>query len=150
MFAKFLLVIITLLMLMVYNFLFGTVCIFKAIFGIPCPSCGMSRAWIEILNNNYKLAFHYHPLFWIVPVIVFLFLFKEKISNKIWVLILSLIMMTYVIRMILYFPSIEPMDYNQHSLISLLFKKIFSILNNKVVYSTFSFDKVLEYNRLKL
>ena len=37
-------------------------CIFKKIFHIPCPSCGMTRAFISIINLNFETAIHYNML----------------------------------------------------------------------------------------
>lgn len=49
---------------------FNIPCTFKSIFNIPCPSCGMTRAFISILNLNFIESFHYNilsiPLFLII------------------------------------------------------------------------------------
>lgn len=39
-----------------------TICFFKKITGIPCPSCGITRSIISILSQNWDKAFHYNPL----------------------------------------------------------------------------------------
>jgi hypothetical protein len=49
---------------------FGGGCLLKDIFDIPCPSCGMSRAFLSLLLGDIKAALHFHPLFWIFPVTV--------------------------------------------------------------------------------
>ena len=43
-------------------------CIFRLMTGIPCPGCGMTRAWLAALRLDYAAAFAYHPLFWVVPI----------------------------------------------------------------------------------
>lgn len=43
-------------------------CIFRAITGVPCPGCGMTRAWLAFLTGHFDAALAYHPLFWCVPV----------------------------------------------------------------------------------
>ncbi|MGB4613237.1 MAG: DUF2752 domain-containing protein [Erysipelotrichaceae bacterium] len=106
------------------NILFDTGCIFKAITGIPCPSCGMSRAWALALSGNIKGALYYHPLFWIIIVIAVMYFLKEKVNNKIWLLVLVLVIVVYFIRMYLYFPHTIPMDYNKNSLFSSIFGDI--------------------------
>ena len=43
-------------------------CIFRLMTGIPCPGCGMTRAWLAALRLDFAAAFAYHPLFWVVPI----------------------------------------------------------------------------------
>ena len=50
----------------VYHF-----CIFKAIFSIDCPGCGVTRGIIALLNLNFIDALNYNPLS--IAFIVFLF-----------------------------------------------------------------------------
>lgn len=59
----------------------GTTCLFRLLTGICCPACGMTRAWISFLSGNFEMAFYYHPLFWLIPVIGIL-VFSEKKMNK--------------------------------------------------------------------
>ena len=42
-------------------------CVFRTVTGIPCPGCGMTRAWLAVLRLDFAAALAYHPLFWIVP-----------------------------------------------------------------------------------
>ena len=43
--------------------------------GIPCPGCGMTRAFLSLLHLDFKTAFFYHPLFPVVIIaIIFYFL----------------------------------------------------------------------------
>ncbi len=37
-------------------------CPFRFITGIPCPGCGMTRAFRELVKGNIRRAFYYHPL----------------------------------------------------------------------------------------
>ena len=59
-------------------------CIWKTIFGIPCPGCGMTRAWLAAFRLDMKAAFSYHPMFWSVPIVVFYLCFEEKFLPKRW------------------------------------------------------------------
>lgn len=43
--------------------LFSYRCPFRLLFGIPCPGCGMTRAFLCLLRLDIRGAFHYHPLF---------------------------------------------------------------------------------------
>lgn len=55
-------------------FLVGSVvgCPIQRLTGIPCPACGMSRAWKCVLLLEFRHALEYHPLFWMAPWIVLL------------------------------------------------------------------------------
>lgn len=43
-------------------------CPFLFLWGIPCPGCGMTRAFLALLHLDFAAAFYYHPLF---PVVIF-------------------------------------------------------------------------------
>ncbi len=58
----------------VWALLFGF-CPIRAVTGVICPSCGMSRAWLAALRLDLGAAFSHHPMFWIVPAVAALWLF---------------------------------------------------------------------------
>ncbi|MFC4757327.1 DUF2752 domain-containing protein [Solitalea agri] len=39
-----------------------SVCLIKNTLGIPCPSCGSTRAVIEFLKGNFTVSIYYNPL----------------------------------------------------------------------------------------
>lgn len=39
------------------------VCVFHGLFGLPCPACGSSRAFLALLHGELAQAFFYNPLF---------------------------------------------------------------------------------------
>ena len=43
-------------------------CVFRLVTGVPCPGCGMTRAWLSVLRLDLAAAVAYHPFFWLVPV----------------------------------------------------------------------------------
>jgi hypothetical protein len=43
-----------------------TVCPMRLIFGVPCPTCGITRAARELLHGDLAGATHMHPLWWLV------------------------------------------------------------------------------------
>ena len=95
----------------------GSNCLVKRTIHIPCPMCGMSRAHYYLLTLNFKEAWHFHPLVYLMPVIYMTLLFKGYgIFNKLftsklfWGVIIGLFIVTYIIRMYLYFPHTPPMD----------------------------------------
>ncbi len=57
-------------------------CLFKTLFGIPCMTCGMTRAYLALFRLDIKGAFAYHPLFWTIPFLALLFWFDGKLFPK--------------------------------------------------------------------
>ena len=60
----------------------GVGCPIKAVTGVSCAGCGMTRAWMEVLAGNLAAAFAYHPLFWVVPLGVLVFLLRKKLPRR--------------------------------------------------------------------
>lgn len=92
---------------------FDLPCLFRAVSGIPCPSCGMGRAWLAVMRLDFSAAFSFHPMFWSVPVfwlfaVYDLRLLKNRRMND---LILGLLMVgfsgCYLLRLVAYFRGIS-------------------------------------------
>lgn len=64
-------VILAILMALWLLFLPG--CPWRNLTGFPCPGCGMSRAWWSALRLDFAAAWEQHPMFWSVPVWLWLF-----------------------------------------------------------------------------
>ena len=47
-------------------------CFFKLFFSLPCPGCGMTRAFLEIFHFNFVSAFSYNIL--AIPLFLYLLL----------------------------------------------------------------------------
>lgn len=58
--------------------LYDAPCPIRAVTGVICPSCGMSRAVLAALRLDFAAAFYYHPMFWAVPPVILMFLFPPK------------------------------------------------------------------------
>lgn len=90
-----------------YKFHFG--CVYQRIFHIPCPGCGLTRAWMQAIQLNFSQAFAYHYMFWSIPIIyIYVFLdghvFQKKwINYGVLIFILFGFLITYVIHLIEYF-----------------------------------------------
>ena len=78
-------------------------CLFKAVLGIPCATCGMTRAYIALLHFDLRSAFAYHSLFWAIPLLVLLFWFDGKLFPKAWqnIALLSSILALFLFRWII-------------------------------------------------
>ncbi len=79
---KILLTLCYLLVVAVFYFL-KIPCIYRALFNIHCPGCGITRALISVLKLDFASAFAHNSMFWSVPVIYLYFLFDGKLfKNK--------------------------------------------------------------------
>ena len=83
--------------LSVIAYIFKVGCVWKNVFEIECPTCGMTRAWEAFLHGRIREAFRYHPLFFTVPIIWICIAFDGKIfrKNSINIFILSLICISF-------------------------------------------------------
>lgn len=57
----------------------GWPCVFRRLTGLPCISCGMSRAWLAALRLDLPAALGYHPMFWSVPILVVYALYDGRL-----------------------------------------------------------------------
>lgn len=82
-------------------------CPYDYIFGISCPGCGMTRAFLSLLRLDFASAFYYHPLFPLVILVAlyliveYLGIFRLKHTHKniaLWV-ICGLFLIVYFIRL---------------------------------------------------
>lgn len=76
----------------------------------------MTTAWYYVFHGNLQLAFYYHPLFWLAP-IIFILLFIDnfllvKNSRKIEIAIIFIIcifIFVYLIRITGYSTAFAPL-----------------------------------------
>jgi uncharacterized protein DUF2752 len=40
----------------------GPVCLFRVATGMPCPSCGLTHAYLAAGHGEWRLSLEYHPL----------------------------------------------------------------------------------------
>lgn len=101
-------------------------CIWRKILGIPCPGCGMSRAYTALLAGDIRTAFAMHPLFFAPPVILALCLLKKGIagSAKFWLTVGTVFAGVYILRMAIGFPGSPPMDYQPDNLLKNFIERI--------------------------
>jgi len=106
----------------------STICLFKTITGLPCPGCGLTRAYLSLFRGNFTKAFEYHPLF-LLPLVVLIILIYNKcrvnrffIDEKVAIYFLIAILTVYILRMIFLFPKYKPMDINYDGIIPRLLK----------------------------
>lgn len=59
-------------------------CLWKAIFGVQCPGCGLTTAFISLIELNYRKAFESNWLIYIIVPFVIYYLTQDyiKFSRK--------------------------------------------------------------------
>lgn len=117
-------------------FIFGNdeLCVQKRIFGVPCPGCGMTRAFLAFFRGDMQAAFFFHPLFWLVPFIFIVVIMQKRITifkskngeQFFWLGCTILFVGTYVLRMIYLFPHTVPMDFSPNAFLPSLLRMMFS------------------------
>lgn len=54
-------------------------CVPRVLTGIPCPTCGLTRAWLYALRLDFGGAFRQYPMFWAVPLLVLFLLYDGQL-----------------------------------------------------------------------
>lgn len=101
----FLQVLISIVILYGLFFVLGIGCPIRFLTGVSCAGCGMTRAWINLLEGHIGKAFYYHPLFWTVPILFILSISNPK--QKVWkrlqkiafIVLVVMFGLVYVIRL---------------------------------------------------
>jgi len=125
---KFLYNIFIIFVICAFYYIFDMRCIIRILIGVPCPGCGMSRAIYSLFRGNIAEAFHFHPLFPLVPFILLAItdILDNKKTKKIIIIVISVLFFAvYIIRMYLYFPYIQPMVLNKTAVIFILIRFLF-------------------------
>ncbi len=81
----------------------GIGCVWRYLFKIPCPGCGMTRAFLSFVHGDFKSAMKYHFMFPSVPVICMYIMFDGHIfkSKKTDTIILSVIGVGFLLHWII-------------------------------------------------
>ena len=66
-------------------YIFKIPCLIKWAFGIECPGCGITRAYISLFRLDLKQAFMYNRMFWVVPFCFLFYLFDGQLFKNKWV-----------------------------------------------------------------
>ncbi len=83
-------------------------CPINYFWGVQCPGCGITRAYLSALNLDFISAFRYHPLFLtIAPTILYIAhrnILRIKLSCKIekllFCILLVLLIALYIVRIL--------------------------------------------------
>ena len=93
-------------------------CSIKTITGLYCPGCGITRMLLSIIQLDFYQAFRYNPLLFItLPIFIIFFLnalitkkepLYNKISNKVWTIIIIIFIAYGILRNIPFFDYLAP------------------------------------------
>ena len=92
-----------LLVLALVAYAFGWGCPFLSLTGIPCPGCGLTRAWLAVLRLDFAEAFRLNFMFPAVPVLALFVLFDGKLFPRkgLNIFLLCLIALGFAVKFIL-------------------------------------------------
>lgn len=91
----------------------GTPCIFKQLTAVPCPTCGMSRAWLAVFRLDMSAAFQYHPMFWGIAALGLLYILDglpfpgKRCTRALYLLILVGFAVTYILRLVYFLGGVN-------------------------------------------
>ena len=66
-------------------YIFRIPCLIKWAFGIECPGCGITRAYVSLFRLDIRQAFLYNRMFWAVPIFGLFYLFDGRLFKNKWV-----------------------------------------------------------------
>lgn len=72
------------LVLVAVRHLLGLPCLFRYLFGMPCPGCGMTSAVISALHLEFADAFRHHAMFWAMPLVVLALILPARSIPRRW------------------------------------------------------------------
>ena len=83
--------------------------------GIPCPLCGITRAFMALAKGDVALAFYYHPLWPLAPFAFGFYMLYyleiihpgRKVFNAVTYGLCVLLLACYIIRHIMHSPVVE-------------------------------------------
>ncbi len=83
-------------------------CIIRTVTKLPCPGCGLTRAYLALFRLNLQAAFFFHPMFWSIPLLVLFFLMDGQLFRSQWkntllnTVLLGGFAVCYAIRLVVY------------------------------------------------
>ncbi|MDD4698904.1 MAG: DUF2752 domain-containing protein [Oscillospiraceae bacterium] len=108
-------------------YIIGIGCPIRAFFGVPCPTCGMTRAIIKLFSLDIFGAFECHLLFplAIIALIILIYAKKPFLGSKkrekyFWTVIIIAFLLYYILRLIFVRNSIFYIDTYNSMLLQLI------------------------------
>ena len=85
-----------LVIIIIAPFYFTLGCPFRFLGGFSCLGCGMSRAAEAILHFDFLSALQMHPLIYIMPIAIVLFLLRKKLPEKLKNILVAVFCIAFV------------------------------------------------------
>ena len=108
-----------------------TGCVFYHMTGLPCPGCGMTRAYLAALRLDFSEAFRMHPLWPVTVPLIILSLWKNgrifrsgRVNTAFYLLFLLIYLVVYAVRMVCLFPDTAPMLFDADAALPILLRWI--------------------------
>lgn len=106
------------------DIVFGAFCPSVVLAGMPCPSCGMTRAVLCLFTGRFRESLQFNPMavFWLAAGGYYL-LCRQVLGRKakgmgLLFLILCLVsLMVFLVRFYLFYPGAEPLCYHPGNLL---------------------------------
>ena len=83
-------------------------CPFRRLTGLPCPGCGLTRAWLHALRGDWAAAFRAHAFFAAVPPCVWFLVHSHllpdahrRLGNRLCLVFALLLAVYYGLRLLL-------------------------------------------------
>ena len=103
--------------ILIFQMAFHTICPMQLFFGLPCPGCGLTRAFILAAGGHFVRAYYMHPFLYGLGFLVLWWGFFRYVVRKKSVLlpymtgiVFAGMLVFYIYRMIRYYPDTEPMN----------------------------------------
>lgn len=124
--TKRILFLLIILLFLLFLWFVGYQCPLFFFLGIPCPFCGMTRAFLCALNGDILRAFYYQPLWPVVLFIMVIFVLSktkiihlsDKVINNGAFIIGILFLLCFIIRHLTHSPIVE-IDFTKSFLYSI-------------------------------
>ncbi|MCD3349444.1 DUF2752 domain-containing protein [Clostridium botulinum] len=114
---KVLLLVVIYFFFTVYSKITTSICIIRGFIGIPCPACGIIRAYVSLIKRHPLKALYYHPLYILPIIILWFYKFNKDNFHKCLNTCIILGIVVYFIRIYYMFPYKEPMELNHNAIL---------------------------------
>lgn len=88
--------------------MFDISCPIKAVVGLECPTCGVTRAMVSLVRLDFEGYLYYNPMAVFLVSVVFLFVFLEMYKSNRFVLVYGIVVLiinfiSYLYRILIAF-----------------------------------------------
>ena len=114
------------------NLFTGTACFLASTTGLPCPGCGITRAFSSLITGNLRDSLWHHPL--LIPAMIIVALYfavwasRDKLPRAMGIVLITFavaLVALYAVRMVFLFPGEAPLTYNHNAILPRLYRLIF-------------------------